>query len=263
MPRTASQVQERILLVEEDPSLGDSLSYSLEAAGYTVETAGDGRQALDICLRTKPHLVLLGLDLPDQSGLDVCRALRLQRSGPGRPAIVIVTARCEEADRVAAFEVGADDFVGKPFSPSELLLRIRAHLRLRPASVAADATPPAGPAADRRRTILGPLAIDRASHRVFLAGKEVNLSVQEMRLLTFLADEPGRLRTRRQLLTAVWNYHPEASSRTLDTHIKRLRDKFEAHAAMIQTVHGVGYRIAPDATASERDGPRSRPNRRR
>jgi two-component system phosphate regulon response regulator PhoB len=263
MPGSASQAQRRILLVEEDSSLGGSLRYSLEAAGYAVETARDGKEALRMSARTSPDLVLLGLDLPDQSGLEVCRGLRAQRPGPVRPAIVVITSRSAEADRVASFEVGADDFVGKPFSVSELLLRIRAHLQVRPAPGSTGAGPPTLAKQGGQRTSLGPLAIDKASHRVFLAGKEVTLSVQEMRLLIFLADEPGKMRTRRELLTAVWNYHPEASSRTLDTHIKRLRDKFGGHAAMIQTVHGVGYRIAAEMAEPAPGGARPRPRRRR
>jgi two-component system phosphate regulon response regulator PhoB len=148
---------------------------------------------------------------------------------------------------VASFEVGADDFVTKPFSIGELLLRIQARL-----SNGAHAASPAPQVAldlsddgsAPGRLVLGPLRIERASHRVFLGPQEITLSAQEMRLLVFLASDPNKMRSRRELLTAVWGYHPEATSRTLDTHIKRLRDKFGAFASMIQTVHGVGYRFA-------------------
>lgn len=145
---------------------------------------------------------------------------------------------------MAGFEVGGDDFVAKPYNLGELMLRISARMPVRgpPASARpADATLP--PDGALPRIVLGPLEIDLASHRVFLSDHEINLSVQEMRLLVYLASEPGKMRTRRDLLTAVWDYHPDATSRTLDTHIKRLRDKFGPLSTMIQTVHGVGYRI--------------------
>jgi len=190
-------------------------------------------------------MMLSDIVLPDISGIEVCRKIRASTEHQ-QPAIIIATAKALEADRVAAFEVGADDFVSKPFSLIELMLRIQARLQGRSTSETAATAPPApeeGEVAAIRRITLGPLKIDRASHRVFLSDKEINLSVQEMRLLVYLASEPTKMHTRRDLLTAVWGYHPEAASRTLDTHVKRLRDKFGAFATMIQTVHGVGYRL--------------------
>jgi two-component system phosphate regulon response regulator PhoB len=158
--------------------------------------------------------------------------------------VVILTAKTGESDRVAGFEVGADDFVTKPFSLRELMLRIEVRLRARQgAELAASDEALVNEGTDERLT-LGPLEIDRAGHRVLLSGEEVSFSAQEMRLLAYMASSPGKMHTRRELLTEVWGYRPDVSSRTLDTHVKRIRDKFGPLAWMIQTVHGVGYRLA-------------------
>ena len=262
---TGSGTTRRVLAIAEDDA-ADSIAfrYSLEAAGYEVQMAGTGAEGLRLCADFRPDLILLDINLPDMSGLDLCRTIR-SSTDLVQPAIIVVTDRTEEADRIAGFGAGADDFVAKPFSLSELLLRIRARLLSRlPAETSATtlvAIDEGGP----NRITLGPLEIDKASHRVYLMDNEISLSVQEMRLLIYLAAEPGKMRTRRELLTAVWGYHPDASSRTLDTHIKRLRDKFGPLATMIQTAHGVGYRLtlsAPDAKQSPRS-PTSRPTQRR
>jgi two-component system phosphate regulon response regulator PhoB len=241
MPGVASKGTQRILLVEDDPSLSTSLCYSLEAAGYLARVALTGEEALTVFANWSPDLILLDVQLPGMSGYEVCRSIRGQKD-IRQPAIIIVTAKAQETDRVAGFEVGADDFVTKPFSLSELLLRIHARLHGRTLSEARNQRAQ-GSAAEYRAFAMGPLEIDQMSHRVFLSGVEINLSVQEMRLLAYLASEPGKMRSRREILTSVWDYHPEAASRTLDTHIKRLRDKFGQLASMIQTVHGVGYRL--------------------
>jgi len=260
---TFSQAARCILLVEDDPTFSSSLRYSLEAAGYQVKLARTGKEALQQFSEFGPDLILLDIVLPDISGLEVCRKIRAS-TGCRQPAIIIATANALETDRVASFEVGADDFVSKPFSLSELMLRIHARLQGHSTSETAAVSSPhaveKGKIDAIQRITLGPLEIDRASHRVFLSDKEINLSAQEMRLLVYLASEPGKMRTRRDLLTAVWSYHPEAASRTLDTHVKRLRDKFGTFATMIQTVHGVGYRLtmplhrtrAPDDSGNRR-----------
>jgi two-component system, OmpR family, phosphate regulon response regulator PhoB len=252
-----------ILLVEEDTSAGESLRYSLEAIGYEVSVASSGQAALELVANRAPDLVLLDIVLSDLSGFEVCRRIRADRA-ISQPAVIFVTAKTEEADRVAGFEVGADDFVAKPYSLEELMLRIHARLPARvpveQLRVEAAHRLPAGPS---KRIVLGPLEIDGASHRVFLSNKEVHLSVQEMRLLTYLASEPGKMRLRRDLLSTVWGYHPDASSRTLDTHIKRLRDKFGPLATMIQTVHGVGYRLTPPVSRTRPQASAGRGRRRR
>jgi two-component system phosphate regulon response regulator PhoB len=246
MVALGSKTPRSILIVEDEPSSSIPLRYSLEAAGYGVRLAKTAAEALRLFDESLPDLMLLDLVLPDRSGLDLCRQLRATAQEE-RTVIIVLSARAEEADRVASFEVGADDFVTKPFSIGELLLRIQARLSNGVHVVPAD-SPSHGPADDGAvpgRLVLGPLRIERASHRVFLGQQEITLSAQEMRLLVFLASDPNKMRARRELLTAVWGYHPEATSRTLDTHIKRLRDKFGAFASMIQTVHGVGYRFSP------------------
>ena len=238
-----SQAHARILVVQDEPSLGSSLSYILEAAGYQVQVVGSGEEALRIFPDMCPDLVLLDTALPDFSGFEVCRRIRASAVVP-QPAVVILTAQTGESERVAGFEVGADDFVSKPFSLRELMLRIEIRLRARhTAELPAIAESP-GPEQADERLVLGPLEIDQAGHRVFLSGEEINFSVQEMRLLAYMASSPGKMHARRELLTEVWGYRPDVSSRTLDTHIKRIRDKFGSMAWMIQTVHGVGYRLA-------------------
>lgn len=241
----ASQASRRILLVDGDPAFSDSIRFSLEAAGYQVRPAGTGKEALRLFTEFRPHLILIDAALPDIPGFEVCRKIRgsLRFS---QPAIIIAAADAREGDRVAGFEVGADDFVAKPFSLGELMLRIHARLQGRSTGETTTMTPHGeedGTDGAVQPIILGPLEIDQASHRVFLHDKEINLSVQEMRLLIYLAKEPSKMHTRQDLLTTVWGYHPQATSRTLDTHVKRLRDKFGSLATMIQTVHGVGYRL--------------------
>jgi len=238
---------------------------TLEASGYRVQMVASGRAGLQLCEAFRPDVVLLDIDIDDMPGLEVCKQIRARTDLP-QPAIIIVTARNQEIDRIAGFGLGADDFVPKPFSLSELLLRIRARLSSHPTQPIPHSPAERGDDQVPRRLNLGPLQIDKSSHRVFLLDKELNLSLQEMRLLIYLASEPGRMRTRGELLTAVWGYHPEAISRTLDTHIKRLRDKFGAMAGMIQTAHGVGYRLTPSPLPSlraARPGPVGGAQRRR
>jgi two-component system phosphate regulon response regulator PhoB len=186
---------------------------------------------------------LLDISLPDCSGFEVCR--RIRASAVARqPAVVILTAKTGESDRVAGFEVGADDFVTKPFSLRELMLRIEVRLRARQGAELAVSDEALVPEETDERLTLGLLEIDRAGHRVLLSGEEISFSAQEMRLLAYMAGSPGKMHTRRELLTEVWGYRPDVSSRTLDTHVKRIRDKFGSMAWMVQTVHGVGYRLA-------------------
>jgi len=239
-----SHAKPRILVVEDEVDLSRSLSYSLEANGYTIAVAESGREALRLVGDFCPDLVLLDIMLPDVSGFEVCRQIRGR--GGEQPAVIILTARTQETDRVAGFEVGADDYVVKPFSVRELTLRIEARLKAR-ANAGPESSPPATPASSpfetERHIVVGAVEIDRDGHRLLVSGQEIKMSPQEMRLLLYLADPPERMRTRRELLTEVWGYHPEVSSRTLDTHIKRIRDKLGSAGNVIQTVRGVGYRL--------------------
>jgi two-component system phosphate regulon response regulator PhoB len=218
----------RILIVEDEVDLSSSMAYALRAHGYEAEIADRGESALRALDSFHPDLVLLDLMLPDMSGLEVCRRLR-SSTGTDQPAVIIVSARAQEIDRVVGFEIGADDYVVKPFSVRELMLRIEARLKSRQSRREAPATEtlPVVVEADKRLA-LGILKIDESSHRVFVEDKEVHVSALEMRVLAYLFHSPGRMRTRRELLTEVWGYHPEVSSRTVDTHIKRIRDKLAA-----------------------------------
>jgi two-component system phosphate regulon response regulator PhoB len=245
-----SQEKPLVLVVEDEADLSRSLCYSLEANGYAVVVADCGREALRQSQDFHPDLILLDIMLPDISGFEVCRQIRSR--GGEQPAVLILTARTQETDRVAGFEVGADDYMVKPFSVRELMLRIDARLRARRSSVAQTARLPALPAAppapvqaigSDQHIVVGTVEIDCAGHRLLVSGQEVRLSAQEMRLLLYLASPPERMRTRKELLTEVWGYHPEVSSRTLDTHIKRIRDKLGHAGNVIQTVRGVGYRL--------------------
>ncbi|MGA7741739.1 MAG: response regulator transcription factor [Polyangia bacterium] len=249
----------RILVVEDEIDISTSLSYSLKATGYEVQVAERGEAALQLLATFCPDLVLLDVMLPDISGFDVCRRIRATTGGV-QPAVIMLTAKSQELNRVAGFEVGADDYVTKPFSIRELVLRIDARLKARrPAAEPVAAAQ--GQQAEQERVKVGPLEIDRAEHRVFVSGEEIRVSALEMRLLLFLVKTPGKMRTRKELLTEVWGYHPEVSSRTLDTHVKRIRDKFGAAGDIIQTVRGVGYRLAVRTEAATHKEGKTTPGR--
>jgi two-component system phosphate regulon response regulator PhoB len=235
--------KDRVLVVEDESDLSGSLAFALRAKGYDVLVADRGASALEALASFRPDLVLLDVMLPDMSGIEICRHLR---NSPDRrqPSVIILSARADEVDRVVGFEVGADDYVPKPFSLRELTLRVEARLRTRKAVLAA------GKASDTEAKVEGGLlrmrnlAVDEAAHRVFVDAKEIHLSALEMRLLLYLLRAPGKMRTRKDLLTDVWGYHPEVTSRTVDSHIKRLRDKLSTASDLLQTVRGVGFRMA-------------------
>lgn len=242
----------RVLIVEDEVDISSSLAYALRASGYDARVAGSGREALDAVETFAPDLVLLDLMLPDMSGLEICRRVRGTQTAV-KPSVIIVSARAEEIDRVVGFEIGADDYVTKPFSIRELMLRIEARLRGRantaePSAVASHAVD-----SDGRIFRLRNLRVDEACHRVFVDEEEIHVSALEMRILIDLFQSPGHMRTRRDLLTEVWGYHPDVESRTIDTHIKRLRDKLGGAADLLQTVRGVGFRLAAHETPSSED----------
>ena len=247
---TARLHKGRVLLVEDEADLATSLSYSLKAAGYQVCGALDGATALQLATVQPPDIVLLDLMLPDISGLEVCRRIRAGGQTP-QPIVIMVTARGEEVDRVVGFEVGADDYLVKPFSVRELLLRMEARQRGQSVADEHEHGAPAGAAPGKARITIGNFEVDPDSHQVFINGSEVHVSALEMRLLLHLLQVPGKVRYRRELLTEVWGYHPEVSSRTLDTHVKRLRQKLVDAGAYIHTVRGVGYRIVEQSAPSE------------
>ena len=226
------QVAERILVIDDEPDLLELVRVNLHQAGYRVETAGSGRRGLEQLRRSKPDLVILDLMLPDMSGTELCRQVRAD-SELARTPIIMLTAKADEVDRVVGFELGADDYVTKPFSPRELTLRVAAVLRRKPTR--------AGTAAKLEH---GPVSLDPDRHRCFVAGAEVQLTAKEFDLLERLMTRPGRVMTRDFLLEHVWGADISVTARTIDTHLKRLREKLGPAGELIETVRGVGYRFA-------------------
>jgi two-component system phosphate regulon response regulator PhoB len=226
-------MSQTILVVDDELDILELVRYSLTQAGYRVVTAADGRQAVDMARRERPALIVLDLMLPLLSGTEVARILRRDEKSRDTP-ILMLTARGEEVDRIVGFELGAADYVVKPFSPRELVLRVQAILKR------SGAEAPQG-----ERLIFGPLVIDPDSHTVRLHDEEVDLTITEFKLLHRLAGRPGRAFSRDQLLSDVWGYGGELETRTVDTHVKRLRGKLGDVGSWIQTVRGVGYRFRP------------------
>jgi two-component system phosphate regulon response regulator PhoB len=224
----------RILVVDDEADLAELVAFNLRQAGHTVVVAQNGSTALAEIRRHKPDLVLLDLMLPDISGLEVCRRLRRDKETIRLP-VLMLTAKGEELDRVVGFEVGADDYVVKPFSPRELMLRVDAILRR--------AQTTGGEEGERQAIAIGHMAIDVPAHKVLVEGEEVPLTALEFRLLMDLATRIGRVQSRDALLERVWGYSPGIETRTVDTHVKRLREKLGAASQYIETVRGVGYRI--------------------
>jgi phosphate regulon transcriptional regulator PhoB len=224
---------QRILVVDDEPDLLELVRVNLSQVGFEVETAETGRQALERVRRSPPDLLILDLMLPDLSGTEVCRHLR-QDSSLAEIPIIMLTARADEVDRVVGLEVGADDYVTKPFSPRELTLRVRAVLRRRQPGNAGSAQ------VLERAT----LRLDPVRHRCFVEQTEVELTAKEFALLHGLMMRPGRVMTREQLLDDVWGTDIAVTTRTIDTHLKRLREKLGSASHLIETVRGVGYRFS-------------------
>lgn len=236
-------MSERILIVEDEADLAATLAYNVRREGFVPVVVHDGASALASAAAEPPDLILLDLMLPDMPGTEVCRLLRAQPETRAVP-IIILTARGEEADRVVGFEAGADDYVTKPFSVRELLLRVRAVLRRARPGESAGTTPPV----EVEATILtaGRLRLDIAAHRVFVDGELVRLTALEFRLIQTFIERQGRVQTRDHLLSDVWGIEADITTRTVDTHVKRLRDKLGAAGAYITTIRGVGYRFQLD-----------------
>ena len=220
-----------VLIVDDEQDLAGLIDFNLRAAGFSTRVASTGDAALAAAREQHPDLVLLDLMLPDMSGVEVCRQLRAGATTRD-VLIVMLTAKGEELDRVRGFEVGADDYVTKPFSVRELVLRLKAILR-RTQPVHVEAPP----------LKLGPLSLDVSAHRFFVEGKEVPLTALEFRLLEYLLSRMGRVQSREQLLEEVWGLSSSLETRTIDTHVMRLREKLGPARACLETVRGVGYRI--------------------
>ena len=224
-----------MLVVDDEPTIADVVSRYLERAGYRTQVAADGAQALEMVARQRPDLVVLDLMLPGIDGLEVMR--RLRTPDGERIALILLTAKGEESDRVIGLRLGADDYVVKPFSPVELVARVDAVLRRVDTSPAREAT-----------IELSDMTIDGAGRRVFVRGEEVALTQREFDVLLFLARHPGQAFSRNQLMDAIWQYSFYTDTSTVTVHIRRLRAKIESDPAApsrIQTVWGVGYRFAP------------------
>jgi two-component system phosphate regulon response regulator PhoB len=226
-----------VLIIEDEPDLQQVLDYNLRREGLRTAVASRGAEALRLVRREVPDLVLLDLMLPDMSGTEVCREIKRDPM-TSRASVIMLTARGEEVDRIVGFELGADDYVVKPFSLRELVLRVKAVLRR---------AEPTGEPTERVRA--GPFTVDRAGHRVLVGGMEIPATALEFRILELLVERRGRVQTRERLLADAWRDDDEVSERAIDTHIKRLREKLGDAADWIETVRGVGYRFREPAEA--------------
>ena len=223
----------KILVVEDDPDIQELVCYNLQQAGLETIAVEGGEAAIDRLEVEAVEMIVLDLMLPGMDGLEVCRWLKQQPQLREIP-VLMLTARAEEVDRIVGLELGADDYVVKPFSPRELVLRVRAVLR-RAEGRDDDA--------DGDRIQAGPLLIDAEGHQVFMDGKLLELTTIEFKLLKTLAQRRGRVQTRDELLNVVWGYEYGGYARTVDTHVRRLREKLDAASSLVETVRGVGYRF--------------------
>ncbi|MBI4331833.1 MAG: response regulator transcription factor [Chloroflexi bacterium] len=220
----------KILVVDDEPRIVEVVKLYLEKEGYQAVTAGDGRKALELVQRENPDLIILDLMLPEMDGLEVCRQVRRNSSVP----IIMLTAKTEDADKLIGLELGADDYITKPFSPREVVARVKAVLRRSAAHPVKQIT-------------VGPLRVDLDTHEIFCHGNRVDLTNTEFKLLSTMAEHPGRVFTRAQLLDAVQGVAYEGYDRTIDSHVKNLRQKLapgeKEGGCRIATIHGVGYKL--------------------
>jgi len=227
-------MKQKILVVDDEPDAVELIEFNLKGAGYDVVRASDGEEALKKARMALPDLIILDLMLPEVDGMEVCKLLRRDQKTSGIP-VVMVTAKAAEIDRVLGLELGADDYVTKPFSPRELVLRVKRLLRT-------------GEKQEQKsdRIEWKELLIDVPRHQVTVRGKAIELTATEFRLLTVLAQRKGRVQSREQLLHDVWEYDNLIDTRTVDTHMRRLREKLGPAAKYLDTVRGVGYRFIED-----------------
>lgn len=228
-------MSDTILVVDDEPDLRELVSHHLKRAGFRVLQADRGLAALELARAERPHLILLDIMLPDMLGTDVLRALKQGRDTAGIP-VLCLTARGDEVDRVVGFELGAEDYVVKPFSPRELVLRVQSLLRRTGA-----AEP--GTGAGTNQLTHGDLVLDREGHVVTVSGHPLDLTPTEFNLLTCFMERPGKVMNRERLLNLAWGDEVYVTDRTVDTHVKRLRSKMGTSAHHIETVRGVGYRF--------------------
>jgi DNA-binding response OmpR family regulator len=224
----------RVLVVEDDPDIALLLARSLTRAGFAVDQISSGAEVLPTLRRALPDLLLLDLMLPGLGGIEICRALRADPATAALP-IIMLTARAEESDRIVGLELGADDYITKPFSPNEVVARVRALLRR--------TARPEG----RRQLRHGALVMDIERHVVSVNGDEVHLTAKEFLLLQYLLEHPGRVLSRDLLLSDVWGYAYTGGTRTVDVHVRRLREKLPAFGQSIETIKQFGYRLLEPA----------------
>src|ERR1039457_6625379 len=224
-------MRSKILVVDDEPEAVELVEFNLKQAGYEVFTAADGAEALTKSRAKTPNLIVLDLMLPEMSGLEVCKTLRRDPATAAIP-IIMLTAKAAEIDRVLGLELGADDYVTKPFSPRELVLRIKKLLQRDRTSQE-----------EQDKLNFGDLHLDVPRHIVSWRGKSIGLTATEFKLLTVLAQRRGRVQSREQLLRDVWEYNNMVDTRTVDTHMRRLREKLGPASKFLDTVRGVGYRF--------------------
>lgn len=238
--RNRTDMRNSILVADDEKHIVQLVKLYLTNEGYVVETAADGQEALEKARRTRPDLVVLDLMMPRVDGWEVCRRLRKESNVP----VIMLTARTDDVDKIVGLELGADDYLIKPFNPRELVARVKAVLRRSHAPPEQDVT-----------LDVGDISIDPARHEVRLAGKPVQLRAKEFDLLVALAQEHGRVLTREALLSRVWGYEFLGDSRTIDVHVTWLRDKLSGSTAQIQTVRGLGYKlVAPEPAREPAEG---------
>ncbi len=224
-------MSKKILVVDDEADVLDLVCMNLRGAGFTVITAETGATAIQKARAEQPELIVLDIMLPEMTGLEVCKTLKKDNTTVHIP-IIMLTAKAEEVDRVVGLELGADDYVSKPFSPRELVLRVKSVLRRGHDKAVPD-----------ERLTHGELVLDRARHEVLVKGKRIDLTATEFKLLDVLMVRRGRVQSRERLLNDVWGYESMIDTRTVDTHVRRLREKLGKASAYIETVRGVGYRI--------------------
>jgi two-component system phosphate regulon response regulator PhoB len=232
----------RVLVVDDEADVTELLGYHLKTKGYTVETLNDSTRSVGVARSFVPDLVVLDVMMPEVNGIQICRMLRADPKLKAVP-IIFLTARAEENDRVLGLETGADDYLAKPFSIKELLLRINGLIRRSSGSIGGEVA----------LVEVGRISLDPERHTVAVSGQTIELTATEFRLLKLLMERKGRVQTREHLLLNVWNYETEIETRTVDTHIRRLREKLGTEAELIETIRGVGYRMVdrkPDACPS-------------
>lgn len=221
----------KVLVVDDEPDAVELIEFNLKAAGFDVVTAADGQEALKKAQSTLPQLILLDLMLPEVDGFEVCKQLRKNPNTANIP-IIMLTAKAAEIDRVLGLELGADDYVTKPFSPRELVLRVKNLLKRNTSE-----------APNKEQIQIGDLLLDIPKHVVSYKGAHLDLTATEFKLMTVLAQRKGRVQSRDQLLRDVWAYNENTDTRTVDTHMRRLREKLGEAAKYVDTVRGVGYRL--------------------